>query len=70
MSLVSYTVRCDWPGCLSAVTVTVHRHGSLLDQYWMSRGMDIYGHHLCPQHRFKTWVELDVAVSEALTTKP
>jgi hypothetical protein len=61
MSLVTYTVRCDWPGCIREETFQAT--SILRDYWWCGRHYDnpTTDDHLCPEHRFKTWEELDEA---------
>ncbi len=57
--IITYTVRCDWPGCDVRETVS-HYSGSPRDHRWAARAHGTLDtDHLCPAHRFRTWAELD-----------
>ena len=60
MSLVNYTVRCDWPDCQSVVTVSDYP-SALCDRNWASDRCPYSGPHLCSAHRFTTFSELEEA---------
>ena len=62
--ILSVKVVCDWPGC--ARSVTVPADASLQDRRWEARDdASLASEHLCPDHRHRTWYQLDAARTAA-----
>lgn len=62
MSLLNFTVCCDWPGCGASVCMSNYPE-AFRDCDWAARYLiSVGGNHLCSEHRYKTWTELDRVV--------
>jgi hypothetical protein len=59
MSLRKIEVACDWPSCGETCSLSYSLAG-LRDRKWAAMD-EVFGPHLCPAHRFRTWVELEEA---------
>src|ERR1700738_1044894 len=63
MSLTSFRVKCDWPGC--GMIGSFNAGDCLRDYQWVAPNVDRFEtKHLCPDHRHKTWVELEQEIDK------
>lgn len=54
--IIAHTYACDWPGCGMIQTMIDKQFN---DKGWEHRQLD---RHVCPDHRFKTEIELQNAI--------
>ena len=62
--LVSFTIRCDWPGCKATLTVA-YRAEIGQKHRWKAEGESDYSQHLCPAHKRHDWEAADGDVQGA-----
>lgn len=72
MTLRKIIISCDWPGCGNQATLPYYA-GALRDYDWAFQPLlsaqcsgSACGTHLCPEHRFKPWAEVQAAIEASL----
>ena len=62
--LVTFNIRCDWPGCSSSVMIP-NTPNAERTAGWKAENDGRYGLHLCPAHKRKSWANVREAQFEA-----